>query len=110
MEDPVTKELKTDPVVVKFQKALEDIESSRTADESSSQGSMKPVWDTPFNAVLNKVKGWDLDKPPSGGRVVGHGKVIWCDDYAEDKETRKERKKRKQEGITVCIKEMVAEK
>ena len=46
-EDPVTKELKTDPAVVKFQKALEDVESSRAADESSSQGSTKPVWDTP---------------------------------------------------------------
>ena len=104
-EDPVTKELTTDPAVVKFQKALEEVESSRATDESSSQGSTKPVWDTPFNAALNKVKGRDLDKPPSGGRVVGHGKVLWCDYYAEDKETRKERKKRKQEDI---VNELVA--
>ena len=90
---------------MKFQKALEDVESSRAADESSSQGSTKPVWDTPFNAALNKVKGRDLDKPPSGGRVVGHGKALRCDYYAEDKETRKERKKRKQEDI---VNELVA--
>ena len=63
-----------DPEVVKFQNALEEVERSRAADESSSQGSTKPVWNTPFNAMLNKVKGRDLDKPPSGGRIVGHGK------------------------------------
>ena len=65
------------------------------------------MWDTPFNAALNKVKGRDLDKPPSGCRVVGHGKALWCDYYAEDKETWKERKKHKQEAELAKVPEMV---
>ena len=65
------------------------------------------MWDTPFNAALNKVNGRDLDKPPSGGRVVGHGKALWCDYYSKDKETRKERKKCKQDVELEKMPEMV---
>ena len=64
-----------------------------------------PLWHTNFNMALNKVKGRDLDKLPSGGRVFGHGKSLWCEYYAEDKETRKDRKKHKQEDI---VNELVA--
>ena len=39
--------------------------------------------------------------------MVGHGKALWYDYYAEDKEMRKERKKPKQEAELAKVPEMV---
>jgi len=86
-EDPVTKELTTDPKT----RALELVLAQET--ESSSAGSSQSIpWDITLNRALNVMKNKDkLSKPSSAGRVAGKGlSTKWSSYYNAG--GRKERK------------------
>ena len=68
--------------------------------DSPSEALARPKWDTPFNRVLNILKGLPVETRPSYVRVHGVGDgATWKKYYHETTEVRKERRRLTEENI-----------
>ena len=68
--------------------------------DSPSEALARPKWDTPFNRVLNILKGLLVETRPSYGHVHGvRDGATWKKYYRETTEERKERRTSTEEII-----------